>query len=174
MQESIFDRRVDPALRHVEVLWQRARTSGEPAELVEEALERLSSAVHELQAAGEELRQQNEELASAHAMIEAERQRYQELFEFAPDGYLVTDAKGTIQDASLKAANLLQVSKKFLMGMPLLVFVDEIGYKAFTALLSRLQKGEEVQEWELRLRPHMVGLSPPLWASARCAIPQAG
>jgi hypothetical protein len=35
--------------------------------------------------------------------------------------------------------------------MPLLVFVDEIGHKAFTALLSRLQQGEEVQEWELRL-----------------------
>jgi PAS domain-containing protein len=115
MQESTFDRRVDVALRHLEVLWQRARRSGEPAELMEEALERLSSAVQELQAAGEELHQQHEELAGAHAMIEAERQRYQELFEFAPDGYLVTEAKGTIQDAGLKAANLLQVPKQFLM-----------------------------------------------------------
>jgi len=49
--------------------------------------------------------------------LEVERQRYQELFEEAPDGYLVTDPQGTIQSANCAAATLLNVSQKFL-GQP--------------------------------------------------------
>ncbi|CAA9401470.1 hypothetical protein AVDCRST_MAG94-5938, partial [uncultured Leptolyngbya sp.] len=52
--------------------------------------------------------------------MEAERQRYQELFEFAPDGYLVTDAQGKIQEANLAAARLLNIEQRFLVGKPLL------------------------------------------------------
>ncbi|HBY80229.1 MAG TPA: PAS domain-containing sensor histidine kinase, partial [Cyanobacteria bacterium UBA11148] len=48
----------------------------------------------------EEVRLQNEELIVARQAIEAERQRYRELFEFAPDGYLVTDIYGLIQEAN--------------------------------------------------------------------------
>ena len=43
------------------------------------------TAVEELGVAEEELRQQNEELLAASGALEAERQRYHELFNFAPD-----------------------------------------------------------------------------------------
>jgi len=46
------------------------------------------------------------------AAVEAERQRYQDLFEFAPDGYLVTDAQGMIQ-ANRAAAKLLNAKQEF-------------------------------------------------------------
>jgi len=40
----------------------------------------------------------------ARAQVEAERQLYLDLFESAPDGYLVTDEVGTIREANRAAA----------------------------------------------------------------------
>ena len=88
-----------------------------------EALVELSIALEELQVAEEELRQQNEELLAARQMAEMERQRYQDLFDFAPDGYLVTDPQGVIREANRVAAILFQVPQGFLIGKPLLLFV---------------------------------------------------
>jgi PAS domain S-box-containing protein len=68
----------------------------------------------------EEIRQQNKKLA-----IERERQRYQDLFEFAPDGYLLTDAVGTIQAANQAAATLLSVSEARLVGESLIDYIAE-------------------------------------------------
>src|SRR4051794_37991270 len=71
--------------------------------LVPEALEELATSLEELQVAEEVLRQQNEELEQTHAAVEAERLRYEELFQFAPDGYLVTDPEGIIREANQAA-----------------------------------------------------------------------
>src|SRR4029077_13217635 len=68
-----------------------SRESGVTAEVFQE----FQTTLEELRVAEEELRQQNEELIATRHLIENERQRYQELFEFAPDAYLVTDMAGT-------------------------------------------------------------------------------
>jgi PAS domain S-box-containing protein len=57
------------------------------------------------------------------------RLRYQEFFEFAPDGYVMTDSAGVILEINHAAAALLQSSKGFLIGKPLGLFVME-GYRA--------------------------------------------
>src|SRR5262249_55522464 len=57
--------------------------------------------VEELGVAEEKLKQKNEELILLAAELEAEHRRYQDLFEFAPDGYLVTDRHGKILEANL-------------------------------------------------------------------------
>ena len=51
-------------------------------------------AVEELHTAEEELRAQNEALIASSTAVETERQRYRELFNFAPDCYLVTNPGG--------------------------------------------------------------------------------
>src|SRR5687767_7619557 len=76
------------------------RNPGDQARPPAETLEDLKVALEELRVAQEELRQQNEELASAHIELDRERQRYQELFEFAPNPYLVTDHLGIILQAN--------------------------------------------------------------------------
>ena len=68
------------------------RVMAEPvqaAEVLPDLLEDLHPALEELHVAEEEQYQQNEALAAARLTAEVERQRYQELFDFAPDGYLV-------------------------------------------------------------------------------------
>ncbi|MDY7024525.1 MAG: PAS domain S-box protein, partial [Cyanobacteriota bacterium] len=79
--------------------------------------------MEELHVAVEELRLQNEELLVSRLQLEQERQRYQELFDFAPDGYIVTNGDAIIQEVNHSAAQLLNIPQKYLPGKPLDIFV---------------------------------------------------
>jgi PAS domain S-box-containing protein len=122
---------------------------------VQERTAEWSQTVEELQVAEEELYAQVEELATSRQAIEAERQRYLDLFEFAPDGYLVTSPEGVIQEANRAAAALLQVRRDFLVGKPLFLYVATQSRETFSAHLNRLKTGQERQSttWEMRLQP---------------------
>ncbi|MFN6568562.1 PAS domain S-box protein [Dendronalium sp. ChiSLP03b] len=110
----------------------------------------LQLTLEELQVAEEELRQQNVELAFARETAEFERQRYQDLFEFAPDGYLVTDVYGFIQEANNAAGTLLSVRQNYLVGKPLILFIAEQDRHRF---ITQLQSLQDVQDWEIYLQP---------------------
>jgi PAS domain S-box-containing protein len=70
-----------------------------------------------------ELRSLRSRYAALHIDLEAERERYAELFDFAPIGYLTLDGAGIIQSANLAAAQLLDAQRVRLIGMPLLTKV---------------------------------------------------
>ena len=61
--------------------------------LLRDALSAFGESLEELEVTEEELRQQNEDIYQAHHQVETERKHYHDLFEFAPDGYLVTTAR---------------------------------------------------------------------------------
>jgi two-component system, cell cycle sensor histidine kinase and response regulator CckA len=100
---------VETARERFSQLYQRFRTSPTEQALLPEALQQLSNSVEELTVTTEELRRQNDELASTRSLVEAEREHYKELFEFAPDGYIVTDPHGIIREINSSAAKLLGV-----------------------------------------------------------------
>jgi PAS domain S-box-containing protein len=127
-------------------------TEPQQLETMATVFEQLSTALEELQVASEELYQQHQELFVTQQDLAAERQRYQELFEFAPDAYLVSDINGVIQEANMAAATLLNRSQQFLVGKPLACYVVEEERRAFRNQLNQLQQVEGVQEWEVRLR----------------------
>jgi PAS domain S-box-containing protein len=70
--------------------------------------------------------------------VEVERQRYQELFEFAPDAYLVTDTLGVIREANRAAGLLLNVEPRYLAGKPLVNFFPAERRREFRARLINL------------------------------------
>ncbi len=115
----------------------------------------FESALEELEVAEEELIQQNEELAFAREAAEVERHRYQELFEFAPDGYLVTDAHGAIREANRAAALLLNTEQKFLVGRLLVSFLPAEERRVFRSELTRLGAPDPPapQPLDIHLRP---------------------
>jgi PAS domain S-box-containing protein len=121
--------------------------------LLPTAFKELGAASEELQVAAEEMFQQTEELATARGQVEAERQRYQELFEFMPSAYLVTDAQGKIQEANRAAATLLSVDQQFLLDKLLVSFIPPQERRAFRGQLARLPLCDWVQEWTLQLQP---------------------
>jgi PAS domain S-box-containing protein len=72
-----------------------------------------------------------------------------------PDGYLVTDPKGTIQQANAVAASLLGVRRDLVPGKPIVVFIASQAHRAFGAYLARLNDGfpDRVAEWQTTLQP---------------------
>jgi two-component system, NarL family, sensor histidine kinase UhpB len=127
--------------RFTELRQQSANGTGNPR-LVDEVLEELSVALHELEAGSDELRDQNQRLLHAENRLSEERRRYQELFEFGPDGYLVTTATAVIREANRMAATLLGVTTATLFHKPLSVFVHIDQRPAFRTLINRMAAGE--------------------------------
>jgi PAS domain S-box-containing protein len=82
----------------------------------------LQAELAELETARAELARQNDELVTSRATLEFERSRYQEFFNFAPDGYVVTNLKGQIEDANVAACRLLNRDQQSLFGFPFAEF----------------------------------------------------
>ncbi|MFN6463091.1 MAG: ATP-binding protein [Nostoc sp. DedVER02] len=115
--------------------------------------ELTKEAFEELQIALEEMKIASEELQATRLAVEKERQRYQELFDFAPDGYLVTDIYGTILEANHASTILLNISQRFLIRKPLVRFIAHSDRKAFFNYLTQLQRLDRGGEWEVGLQP---------------------
>lgn len=134
----------------------------------QEANRALRKNLEELWRTEDELRRQNEELTGARQTLEAERRRYQDLFDFAPDGYLATDPEGNIQEANRAAGTLLAVPPQNLVGASLPGFVSDKDRPAFQAQLNRLRGKNEkkAQELQVEMRSR-TGVSFPALLSLR-------
>ncbi len=98
-----------------------------------------------LRATLEELRRENAELATVRQALEAERRRYREVFELAPDGYVLTNLEGVIREANRAASALLGVRQDSLMGKSLLVFVDKEAHAEVESKFAHWRSVERVQ-----------------------------
>jgi len=115
-------------------------------DLLSVAIAELSLALEELSVTAEELHQQNGELIANREMLELERERYQNLFNFAPDAYLVTDEQGIILEANHAAQTLFNVRQYYIVNKPLILFVafrdHSVIYKQLEKLKKLLTEGE--------------------------------
>ena len=82
----------------------------------------------------------------------AERASYQELFEFAPVSYLVSDNDGMIVEANRNAGELLGLSPERLVGKPIAIFVPMEHRKQFRRTLLGLPQSTSEAEWQLDLQ----------------------
>ncbi len=155
MNVDIFARQMQALNLRLNKLYQGANASPSPPieHLLPVAFKELGIVSEELQVAVEELCQQNEELAVIQVELQAERQRYQDLFQLAPEAYLVTDVAGKIQEANRAAAEMLNISELHLIGKPLVVFVASEERWQFRNELNRQRNGSRIQDWKVRLQP---------------------
>ncbi|HEY9601680.1 MAG TPA: GAF domain-containing protein, partial [Allocoleopsis sp.] len=141
-----------------EVHTQRERQKAEA--LLYQANRELQQYATQLEAANqgveitlEELRQGNEELMVAHQDTEWQQQRYQDLFNFAPDAYLVTNAWGMIQQANQAARRLLGASHDIqILGKPLSQFVPLDERRVFRTQLNQLSHVHQPIQFEINLQ----------------------
>ncbi|MFH7029733.1 MAG: PAS domain S-box protein [Heteroscytonema crispum UTEX LB 1556] len=117
------------------------------------AFTQLGIASETLEVTEKKLLQQNEQVAAAEARVKAERQRYQDLFEFIAIACLVTDARGIIQEANCAAATLFNLKKSFLVNKPLNCFMALEERQLFRSQLIQLQELECMLEWTIRIQP---------------------
>ena len=113
----------------------------------------LSEVAEELAVAHDQLRRQTIELERARQILEAERARFRELFDVAPEGYVITDTSGAIREANRGAAALLNLPSDYLIGKPLAVFVHPSDRKAFRVRAYRARSAHAEEGWTIALMP---------------------
>jgi len=145
--------RLDSFASHLDDLNRQYRSATpQQRALAADALEPLSVALEELRVAASELEEQNSALIEAQRQIASQRQRYQELFEFAPEAYFETDAHGVISAANAAAAQMLGVSPSRLVGKPLIVYVVAHHRPHMLRLLRNLATSQSTADAEFDVR----------------------
>ncbi len=100
--------------------------------------------INELQIHQVEVEIQNEELKQAQQALSALHREYEDLYEFAPCGYVTLDAKGIITRANLTAVTLLGVDRSALLQSGLIKFISPEGQDVFIdAGQQAVQTGEK-------------------------------
>jgi two-component system, cell cycle sensor histidine kinase and response regulator CckA len=115
---------------------------------VEEELQRV---VHELKVHQVELEAQNEELRQAQSSLEVARDRFADLYDFAPVGYVTVSEKGLIREANLTLSRLLGVERIALMGKPFSRFVVKKDANTFHLHLQEVLETQSNKTGEVRL-----------------------
>ena len=80
--------------------------------------------INELHVHQVELEMQNEELRKAQLELEESRNKYQDLFDFAPVGYFAIDEKGLIRKVNLAGAGLLGTERSNLIKTKISSFIS--------------------------------------------------
>ncbi len=149
-----LEQQIETSFAQLKELWSYSNqlSKAQKKKLVE-ALEQLSEMLQEWQDARGELDACNAELSTSRLALEVERRRYRELFEFAPDGYVVTDSQGVIWEANQAAAQLLGTRRDCLLNKPLTSFIAQIDRPYFQSKLINLSSSETIRDWEILIQP---------------------
>jgi PAS domain S-box-containing protein len=124
---------------------------GETEELQELSIRDARSLIHELQVHQIELEMQNEELRRAQKELEESRDRYSDLYDFAPVGYFSFDKNGLIIEVNLTGAKNLGVERNFLIRKPFSRFIFQDSKDVFYLHLRQVFSTGVRQTCELKL-----------------------
>lgn len=154
-EETVLTLKIDVARQRLASLLDRTENlSDVDSSVMQETLVELSSALEELYVLTKELTVRTEELAKSRVETEKQRERYAELFEFAPDGYLVTDGSGVVSESNHAISQMLGADSKRLVGKPLAVFILSEDAILYHGLLRQCQAnaGPPIRKLELSLK----------------------
>jgi PAS domain S-box-containing protein len=149
-----FTRDIEQTQARLVAMYEHATSGGNYRAMLKQAFAELDTSLEELRAAEEELRIQNEQLVAMEQATAIERQRYQELFENAPDGYLVASLDRVIKSANQAATQLLNMDSQNLVGLPLISFAAEEDLRRSLDQLSELRQTPQHMVWDMRLQPY--------------------
>jgi len=98
--------------------------------------------IQELHIYQTELEMQNEELRRTQQELEAQRDKYSDLYDFAPVGYFTISDKGTVLEANLTGASMLGVERQNLKGEPFPKFITKDMADSFYLAINSLIKNQ--------------------------------
>jgi PAS domain S-box-containing protein len=147
------DKFADTSTGSVQSLRQRAEEvlQRQPEELREMPPEDIQHLIHELEVHQVELEIQNEELRRIQRELELSRDRYSDLYDFAPVGYFTVSVKGLILEANLTAATMLGVERGRLIKQPLSRFILREDQNNYYLHRNKLFETQQPQVWEMRM-----------------------
>jgi PAS domain S-box-containing protein len=120
-------------------------------------VDNIQHLIHELLVHQIELEMQNEELHRTQLALDAARNRYYELYNFAPVGYLTVSRKGIILESNLHAAQLLNRPQLELLTQSIQRFILPEDQDLFYHHHKNIVATGQSQVCELRLRGSIEG-----------------
>lgn len=112
----------------------------------------LQAALHDLRVHQIELETQNETLRQTQQDLQATRDRYVELFEFAPVGYCMLSLAGTVEEVNLTATLLLRTARTVMLNQPFARWVAPQDQARWNRGLASFVAGEPADRLDLVLR----------------------
>jgi PAS domain S-box-containing protein len=140
------------ALQRFTTLQRRAETHRDNGALTTRALAELGTALEEIRVAQEQLIENRRHMEALQAELAAQAAKYWDLFDEMPEAYVVTRPDTTILEVNRAAADLFNVSQRFLAGKTLSVFVCEDRGR-FLDESGRIAQERTSCELRLKLRP---------------------
>lgn len=111
----------------------------------------IEDMVHELRVYHAELEIQLEDLRSANEQLTAARERYADLFNFAPVGYVVTDTHGHIEEMNLTAQVLFGIEIKTWQGRMLADLLHTDEREAYHIHMQTVLRTGKVRETDVKV-----------------------
>jgi PAS domain-containing protein len=128
-----------------------ASDPSDPTKLLDRAISELGTALEELRVAQEQIVEHRVRTEELQVELSNQYRKYWLLFDRMPQPYLVTKPDSAIVEANRAAAELLNVSQRFLTGKILSVFVCE-DRRAFLTEVLRVAP-DTTSEITFRMRP---------------------
>ncbi len=125
--------------------------------------------IQELEVHQVELEMQNEELRRAQLELDESRNKYEDLYDFAPVGYFTFDREGRIVEMNHAGAQLLGESKSNLRNKSFRRFVLPEFLNHFDSCQQQVFQGGKNPGLEIKIKPKDA---MPFYVSLRCAARQ--
>jgi len=138
---------------HPKNLRQRAAEilRGKPVDMDTMSPQEIERVFYELQLHEIELQLQNEELRTAQHQLEESRQKYADLYDFAPVGYLTLTREGMVTEANLTITKMLDMGREQLFRSPFVTHVRPAQKTVFLDHQQRLLSTQTPQRDEVQL-----------------------
>jgi PAS domain S-box-containing protein len=120
--------------------------------IFKEMMEEIQRLLHEIEVRQSELEQENESLRATQRHLEAYRDRYVDLYDFAPLGYVTLDEDGYVQEINLAGAKLLDADREGLTGYAFSDHVAEESRETFQEHLTQCVRDRREMTSELHLQ----------------------
>jgi PAS domain S-box-containing protein len=112
----------------------------------------IREVVHELRTHQIEMEMQNEELRTAQQKLIEARDRYSNLYDFAPVGYATLSDKGLILEANLTLSDMLRVERSQLLQQRLSSYILPDDQDAYYRHIQALKATGQRRTCEIRMR----------------------
>jgi PAS domain S-box-containing protein len=117
----------------------------------------LEALIYEFGVYHSELLAQNDLLLELRTELEESRDRFAELYEHAPIGYLTISETGEVENCNLTACDLLGVYRRDLVSANFLGFISDHDQKLLRETLREAHENEETRQLEVELRRGVDG-----------------
>ncbi len=129
------------------------KLAGRGHDLEDPAWQDARALVHELQVYKTELELQNEELCRAREETDVLLRKFEDLYDFAPFGYLTLDRQGVVRNANLAAATYLGTVRRRLPQTPFVSLLAPSSVRDFQAFMRQALASNSKQMFEAKLAP---------------------